>query len=106
MFPARGDLGQGREHEPAGCHPRVREDRIGPRAQDPAEIQKVQVDLTRAVPERRRAADGLFDALQLPEQRRGRASPGDRRDRVPEPRLRGIADRLRPIEGGDGEDRR
>jgi len=82
----------------------MREDRIGPAAHDPTEVEDVEIDLPGAVHAPIHTSHPLFDALQRRKQRPGRAAPGNLRDGILELGLIGAADGIRPVEGGDPQD--
>jgi len=106
MFPARGDLGERCEDEPASGHPRVGKDRVPLRLDEAPQIQDVHVDLPRPVAKRRDAAAAPLDFFDSLEEGAGRARPADRDHGIPEPALVRMADGPRAVEGGGGDDPR
>lgn len=104
MTPRGRDLGERGEHEAALVHPGVRQDRIGSGADDPSEVQDVEVDLARRVRSPIHATQVPLDAFEGGEQRAGGPPPRDLGDRVLEVGLVRPADRIRPVERGDAEE--
>ena len=105
MPPSRSDLGERGERETALGESRVRQDGIGRGLRRAAEVQDVDVDLSRTVDVGRAAADPPLDRLDRREQVLRRSVPEDLDRRVQEVRLLRDADWLRGVERRDAPER-
>jgi hypothetical protein len=101
VLPGRADLGERHERKAPLRQARMRKDRIAAFAPTAAEVEDVDVDLTRAVDEARSTPNPALDGPNGPEERPRGARPRDLDNRVPEVRLLGKTDGLGSVEGRD-----